>query len=67
MAQGIKKLAGGLRKGLGIIVKCKPCGKSITYRALDFQGSSAPATPSRSGLAVPALRDLFGVDPLRAA
>lgn len=42
MVQGIKNFADGLRKGLGITVKCRPCGKSITYRALDFQGVIRP-------------------------
>ena len=42
MVQGIKNFADGLRKGLGIIVKCEPCGRHITYRALDFQGVIRP-------------------------
>ena len=42
MVQGIKNFADGLRKGLGIIVRCDPCGKRITYRALDFQGVLRP-------------------------
>lgn len=41
MPQEIKNFAEGLRKGLGIMVRCA-CGKTATFRASDFRDIIGP-------------------------
>ena len=41
MVQAIKSFADGLRKGLGILVRCQ-CGKQAIFRASDFMDVIAP-------------------------
>ena len=41
MVQGIKNFADGLRKCLGIMVRCQ-CGKHVLFRASDFIGWISP-------------------------
>lgn len=42
MVQRIRDFAEGLRRGLGITVECKACGKRVIYRCIDFQGYIDP-------------------------
>ncbi|ALN75744.1 hypothetical protein [Aureimonas sp. AU20] len=38
MVQAIRDFGEGLRKGLGIVVRCDPCNARVIYRCIDFQG-----------------------------
>ncbi|WP_156418540.1 hypothetical protein [Aureimonas sp. D3] len=42
MVQAIRNFEEGLRKGLGIVIRCDPCNARTIYRCLDFQGFIAP-------------------------
>jgi hypothetical protein len=42
MVQRIRDFAEGLRKGLGIVVRCDACAKRVIYRCSDFQGFIEP-------------------------
>ncbi|KTR07043.1 hypothetical protein NS365_05185 [Aureimonas ureilytica] len=42
MVQAIRSFEEGLRKGLGIVIRCDPCNARTIYRCLDFQGFIAP-------------------------
>lgn len=43
MVQRIRDFSEGLRKGLGIVIECRSCGKRVTYRCQDFLGYIRPA------------------------
>ena len=42
MVQAIRSFDEGLRKGLGIVIRCEPCNSRVIYRCIDFQGFVAP-------------------------
>ena len=42
MVQAIRSFDEGLRKGLGIVIRCEPCNSRVIYRCIDFQGFIAP-------------------------
>lgn len=42
MVQPIRDFADGLRRGLGITVECKACGKRVIYLCRDFDGYIEP-------------------------
>ncbi|WP_427026586.1 hypothetical protein ACP4J4_20165 (plasmid) [Aureimonas ureilytica] len=42
MVQAIRNFDEGLRKGLGIVIRCEPCNSRVIYRCIDFQGFIAP-------------------------
>lgn len=42
MVQAIRSFEEGLRKGLGIVIRCEPCNARTIYRCIDFQGFIAP-------------------------
>ncbi|KQT53761.1 hypothetical protein ASG43_18215 [Aureimonas sp. Leaf454] len=46
MPQDIKNFAEGVRKGLGIYIRCQ-CGKTVTFRAADFRAVLGPGEDIR--------------------
>lgn len=42
MVQRIRDFREGLMRDMGIMIRCKPCGKEVVYRASDFRGYIAP-------------------------
>lgn len=48
MVQRIRDFAEELRKGLGIVIECRSCGKRVTYRCQDFVGYIRPAAETET-------------------